>query len=61
MCVLSVDDKAKVSIGVTAVTKPPPLLIFVTYKTRLPDHNFVKASKLKLKSSVYAACKSPAT
>ena len=54
--VLSIDDKAKVAIGVTAATKQSPLLIHVTYEIRLPDHDFVKAPKHKLTPSVYAAC-----
>ena len=29
----------------------------VSYKIRLPDHDFVKATKHKLTPSVYAACK----
>ena len=53
---LSVDDKAKVPIGVTAVTKQAPLIMHVSYKIRLPDHDFVKATKHKLTPSVYAAC-----
>ena len=36
--VLSVDDKAKVPIGVTAVTKQVPLIAHVSYEIRLPDH-----------------------
>ena len=55
--VLSVDDKAKVPIGVTAVTKQAPLIIHASYKIRLPDHDFMKATKHKLIASVYAACK----
>ena len=37
--VLSVDDKAKVPIGVTAVTKQAPLIMHVSYENRLPDHD----------------------
>ena len=54
--VLSVDDKAKVPISVTAVTKQAPLIMHVSYETRLPDHDFVKTTKHKLTPSVYAAC-----
>ena len=54
--VLSVDDKAKVPSGVTAVTKQVPLIMHVSYEIRLPDHDFVKATKHKLTQSVYAAC-----
>ena len=58
---LSVDDKAKVPIGVTAATKQSPLIIHMTHEIRLPDHDFVKATKHKLTPSVYAACEIHAT
>ena len=54
--VLSVDDKAKVPIGVTAANKQPPLIMHVDYEIRLPDHDFVKSTKHKLTPSVYSAC-----
>ena len=54
--VLSVDDRKVVPTGVTAVTKQTPLIIHVSYDFRLPDHDFVKATKHKLTQSVYAAC-----
>lgn len=54
--VLSIDDKAKVPIGVTAAKYQTPLVMHMTYQIRLPDHDFVKASKHKLTPSVYAAC-----
>ena len=61
MFALSVDDKAKVPIGVTATIEQLPLLMHGTYEIRLPDHDFVKASKHKLTPSVYAACEIRAT
>ena len=54
--VLSVDDKAKVPIGVTAAKYQSPLVMHMTYEIQLPDHDFVKAWKHKLTPSVYAAC-----
>ena len=54
---VSVDDKAKVPIGITAAKSQAPLLMHMEYEIRLPDHDFVKASKHKLTPSVYAACK----
>ena len=54
--VLSVDDKAKVPIGVTAASKQSPLIMHVDYEIRLPDHDFVKATKHILTPSVYSAC-----
>ena len=54
--VLSVDDKAKVPIGVTAAKYQTPLVMHMTYEIRLPDHDFVKAPKHKLIPSVYGAC-----
>ena len=49
--VLTVDDKAKVPIGVTAVTKQAPLIMHVSYEI----HDFVKATSHKLTKSVYAS------
>ena len=46
--VLSVENKAKVPIGVTAANKQSPLIMHVDYEVRLPDHDFVKATKHKL-------------
>ena len=54
--VLSVDDKAKAAVDVTAVTKQAPLIMHVTYEIQLPDHYFAKATKHKLTPFVYAAC-----
>ena len=54
--VLSVDDKAKVPIGVTAASKQSPLIMHIDYEIRLPDHDFVKATKHILTPSVYSAC-----
>ena len=54
--VISVDDKAKVLIGMTTATKQAPLVMHVSYEIRLPDHDFVKANKHKLTPSVYAGC-----
>ena len=51
--VISMDDKAKVPIGVTAATKQAPLMMHVSYEVRLPDHDFVKATKHKLSPLVY--------
>ena len=60
---LSVDDKAKVPVGITAVTKQAPLIMHVSYEIWLSDHDFVKATKHKLAPSVYVACeiKSPSS
>ena len=46
-----------VPIAVTAVTKQAPLIMHVSYEIRLPDLDFVKATKQKLSPSVYATCK----
>ena len=55
MFVLSVDNKAKVSIGVTTVNKQSPFIIPIDYEILLPDHDLVKARKHKLTPSVYSA------
>ena len=54
--VLSIDDKAKVPIRITAATKQAPMVMHMTYEIRLPDHDFVVATLQKLTPSVYAAC-----
>lgn len=51
---LSVDDKSRVPIGITAANKQTPLLMHLEYSIRLPDHDFVKAAQHKLIPSVYA-------
>lgn len=51
---ISQDDKARVPIGVTAAHKQTPLLMYVEYRVKLPDHDWVKATKHKLIPSVYA-------
>ena len=48
----SQDDKAKVSIGITAASKQAPLLMHMEYKVILPDHDYVVASQHKLIPSV---------
>ena len=48
----SEDDKAKVSIGITAASKQAPLLMHIEYKVILPDHDYVVASQHKLIPSV---------
>ena len=53
---LSVDDKARVPIGLTAATKQAPLMMMMEYKVKLPDHDFVKAPQHKLVPSVNAIC-----
>ena len=42
--VLSIDDKAKVSIEMTAATKLASMVMHMTYEIRLPDHDFVVAT-----------------
>ena len=54
---LSCDDKPRVPIGLTAANKQAPLLMHMEYKIKLPDHDFVIATKHKLIPSVYGICK----
>ena len=58
---VSIEDKAKIPIGITAAKHQAPLVMHMDYQIRLPDHDFVKGAKHKLIPSVYAACqiKSP--
>ena len=53
---MSIDDKAKVPFRITPATRQAPLVMHMEYEVRLPDHDFVVASKHKLVPSVYAAC-----
>lgn len=48
----SMDDKAKVPIGITAAKKQTPLIMHMDYQVTLPDHDFVVGSKHKLVPSV---------
>ena len=48
----SIDDKAKVLIGITAAKKQTPLIMHMDYQVTLPDHEFVAGSKHKLIPSV---------
>jgi hypothetical protein len=56
VCFISQDDKARVPIGLTAIQKQAPLLMHLEYRVRLPDHDWVIASKHKLIPSVYGGC-----
>ena len=51
----SLDDKARVPIGLTAAHKQAPLIMHMEYKVALPDHDWVVAAKHKLIPSVFAA------
>ena len=53
---LSIDDKARVPIGLAAANLQSPLLMHMDYKVRLKDHDFVVGGKHKLIPSVIAAC-----
>ena len=48
----SMDDKAKVPIGITAAGKQTPLLMHMEYQVTLPDYEFVVGSRHKLIPSV---------
>lgn len=51
---LSIDDKARVPLGITAANAQAPILMHLDYRVKLPDHDFVVAEKHKLIPSVYA-------
>ena len=53
---ISVDDKARVPLGITAAKSQAPIVMHMDYKIRLPDHDFAIAERHKLIPSVYAAC-----
>ena len=52
----SIDDKARVPLGLAAANEQSPLLMCLEYKVRLPDHDFVVARRHKLIPSVIAEC-----
>ena len=43
-------------LRITVATRQAPLVMHIEYEVRLPDHEFVVASKHKLVPSVFAAC-----
>lgn len=51
---LSIDDKARVPLGITAANAQAPILMHLDYRVKLPDHDFVVAEKHKRIPSVYA-------
>ena len=53
---MSIDDKVRVPISLTAVTKQAPLMMDLDYRVKLPDHDFVKGSGHKLIPSVFPHC-----
>ena len=53
---LSVDDKARVPLGLAAANLQSPLLMHLEYKVRLKDHDFVVGGRHKLIPSVYCEC-----
>ena len=53
---LSPDDKATCPMGIPAATKQGKVLMHLDYKVKLPEHQYVVASRHKLKPSVYAFC-----
>ena len=53
---VSIDDKAKVPIGLPAANLQSPLLMHLEYKVRVNDHDFVLGTKQKLIPSVIAEC-----
>lgn len=53
-CFISQDDKARVPLGLSAANKQSSILMHLEYRVRLPDHDWVIASKHKLIPSVYA-------
>ena len=51
--VLSIDDKARVKLGLAAASLQSPMLMRLDYKVRLPDHSFVVGERHSLIPSVY--------
>ncbi|CAF5175105.1 unnamed protein product, partial [Rotaria magnacalcarata] len=53
---LSQDDKCRIPLGIPAAHKQAPLIMNMKIQIKLPDHDFVIATKHKLIPSVYGAC-----
>ncbi|GBP93249.1 hypothetical protein EVAR_62015_1 [Eumeta japonica] len=49
------DDKARVPTGMTVAHKQSPTILYMKYRIRLPDHDWVIAERHKLMLSVYGA------
>ena len=54
--VLSMDDKARIPLGIVAAHLQSPIIMSMEYKVRLLDHDFAVANRHKLIPSVYAEC-----
>ena len=54
--VLSIDDKARVKLGLSVVSLQSTMLMSLDYKVRLPDHSFVVGEHYSLIPSVYGVC-----
>ena len=54
---ISQDYKSRVPIGLPAANKQDVVLMHLEYRVRLPDHDWVVASRHKLIPSVYVYCK----
>ena len=54
--VLSIDDKARVKLGLAAVSLQSPVLKSMDYEVRLADHFFVIGERHSLMPSVYGVC-----
>ncbi|CAM2724331.1 unnamed protein product [Rotaria socialis] len=53
---LSQDDKCRIPLGISAAHKQAPFIMNMKIQIKLPDHDFVIATKHKLIPSVYGAC-----
>lgn len=51
---LSQDDHARIALGLPAAKKQVPILMNMMNRVRLPDHDWVVATRHKLFPSVYA-------
>ncbi|CAF3540905.1 unnamed protein product [Rotaria socialis] len=50
------DDKCRIPLGISAAHKQAPFIMNMKIQIKLPDHDFVIATKHKLIPSVYGAC-----
>ena len=52
----SIDDKARVKLGLAVASLQSPMLMSLDYKVQLPDHFFVVGERHSLIPSVYGVC-----
>ena len=53
---MSIDDKARVTLGLATATLQVPIFMYLDHEVRLPDHSFVVGERHNLIPLVYNVC-----